>query len=155
MEFEIKLAGGRHRLEFPHGRRRELERTRVQPTRHPGRRRGQILPRETLRHSSPRGLGIKKKKSSIYIWVISITIGAIFEIQFESLVVSADEPFWSINMKKAVASKLQLHVSGSRSVESASRNFGLPTEDSYDDVNSVFKVFEVIGSLRRIYVCTF
>ncbi len=87
--------------------------------------------------------------------MISITIGAIFEIQFESLVVSADEPFWSINMKKAVASKLQLHVSGSRSVESASRNFGLPTEDSYDDVNSVFKVFEVIGSLRRIYLCIF
>ncbi len=57
---------------------------------------------------------------------------------------SQDEPFWSINMKKAVASKLQLHVSGSRSVESASRNFGLPTEDSAaEDVNAVFKVFEV------------
>ncbi|EFX74857.1 hypothetical protein DAPPUDRAFT_323929 [Daphnia pulex] len=72
---------------------------------------------------------------------------------FESLVVSADEPFWSINMKKAVASKLQLHVSGSRSVESASRNFGLPTEDSYDDVNSVFKVFEsgVTGECETLY----
>lgn len=102
-----------------------------------------------IRHREGLVLKKKKKKSSIYIWGISITIGAIFEIQFESLVVSADEPFWSINMKKAVASKLQLHVSGSRSVESASRNFGLPTEDSYDDVNSVFKVFEVIGSLRR------
>ena len=63
--------------------------------------------------------------------------------QFESLVVGQDEPVWSINMKKAVASKLQLHVSGSRSVESASRNFGLPTEDTTEDVNSVFKVFEV------------
>ena len=69
-------------------------------------------------------------------------------LQFESLVVSQDEPFWSINMKKAVASKLQLHVSGSRSVESASRNFGLPTEDSsYEDVNAVFKVFEVPSNL--------
>lgn len=65
------------------------------------------------------------------------------EMQFESLVVSQDEPFWSINMKKAIASKLQLHVSGSRSVESALRNFGLPTEDSTEDVNSVFKVLEV------------
>ncbi|KAI9559672.1 hypothetical protein GHT06_013677 [Daphnia sinensis] len=72
---------------------------------------------------------------------------------FEALVVSQDEPFWSINMKKAVASKLQLHVSGSRSVESASRNFGLPTEDSTEDVNTVFKVLEsgVTGECEMLY----
>lgn len=69
-------------------------------------------------------------------------------MQFEALVVSQDEPFWSINMKKAVASKLQLHVSGSRSVESASRNFGLPTEDSTEDVNTVFKVLEVGSAME-------
>ena len=46
-------------------------------------------------------------------------------------------------MKKAIASKLQLHVSGARSIESATRNFGLPSEDVAEDVNDVFKVFEV------------
>ena len=54
-------------------------------------------------------------------------------------------------MKKAVASKLQLHVSGSRSIESASRNFGL-LDDLSEDVNAVFKVFEVklkISKLNR------
>lgn len=54
---------------------------------------------------------------------------------------SQDEPVWCINMKKAIVSKLQLHVSGTRSIESASRNFA-QGEDS-DDVNAVFKVFEV------------
>ena len=48
---------------------------------------------------------------------------------------------WSVNMKRAVASKLQLHVSGSRSVESATRNFGLNVAS--DEVNAVFKVLEV------------
>lgn len=46
-------------------------------------------------------------------------------------------------MKKALASKLQLHVSGTRSIESATRNFGLPSEDTIEDINDVFKVFEV------------
>lgn len=63
--------------------------------------------------------------------------------QVDSIGVSQDEPLWSINMKKAIASKLQLHVSGTRSIESATRNFGLPEEDSVEDINDVFKVFEV------------
>jgi hypothetical protein len=55
--------------------------------------------------------------------------------------VSQDEPLRSVNMKQAVASRLQLHVSGSRSVESATRNFGLNVAS--DEVNAVFKVLEV------------
>lgn len=63
---------------------------------------------------------------------------------------SRDEPLWSVNMKKAVASKLQLHVSGSRSIESAARNFA--SDSDPDDVNAVFKVSEVKTTHKdRVY----
>lgn len=66
------------------------------------------------------------------------------------MAVSQDEPIWSINMKKAIVSKLQLHVSGTRSIESASRNFA--QGDDSDDVNAIFKVFEVSDELNIISI---
>ena len=70
--------------------------------------------------------------------------------KFESLGLSQDEPLWSVNMKKAIASKLQLHVSGSRSLESALRNFDIPSDGPVEDVNAVFQVYEVRKRARLV-----
>ena len=65
----------------------------------------------------------------------------VYQVQVHSLNVSKGEPIWSINLKRALASELQLHVSKSLRVEPATKNFAF---DTNREPSGVFRVVEVL-----------
>lgn len=71
-----------------------------------------------------------------------------------NLIVEKDEPSWSINLKKAVASQLQLDITGSRSEADSTGVFGESHSAAVDtfEVRILLSFFCLLGELPPLLI---